>query len=547
MGSRRSFLVASLALGAVTSVRATAGRQTEQEAAAGIVPSRPEFAPGDVRRYGAALDGTTDDTRALATWSRVGGALTFPVARTALISAAIPLSAGTTISAVPGAALQLTVADQSFFTATGQSSISISGLHFRQTLAGAKAYVAGVLLDGCDHCVVENNEFEGLQWAGVQLLNSRDCIVRGNRFHDWQGDVQDSADVCIYQASANNVIEGNELNGGGCHGVLCQDPYAGLVPRGNTIAGNRVGRHITYGITVYCPGPGGAGDSNNKVVDNEVRDIEGSSHRNPSSGAGIYVSGAWAGGTQVSGNRVSNCCVRTLQRSLAPAGIGLNGASTAATPPVFADNVVSGMTQGDGILIVSSPGGCFITGGSIEVPAANRGTGPGGKALLGSGIRIENSSHVRVRGTRVVAHGQGHALFVYSRQIVMDDIVIEAGNFSSNGAAATVRIEGGGVDRITNLSMVGTHATAAADGPALLIAGVYGGQLQELEANSGAQPALDLSRSSNLRVSGGHYTASAAMAVRIAGDCSGSVLERSMTRLGAAGGVDNEGWGVRIE
>ncbi len=39
--------------------------QTSAEKAAGITPTNYAYPPGDVRRYGAALDGVTDDTAAL--------------------------------------------------------------------------------------------------------------------------------------------------------------------------------------------------------------------------------------------------------------------------------------------------------------------------------------------------------------------------------------------------------------------------------------------------------------------------------------------------
>jgi hypothetical protein len=543
--TRRYFLLSGIALGLAPSAGAAVG-QTDAEAAAGIVPFDPAIPPGDVRRYGALLDGTSDDTAALRAWARVGGELTFPAA-TACINGSISLSSHTSVTAAAGATIVMTVPDASFLTASGQSSIAVRGLHFRQSQAGAEPYVAGVLLDRCTRCVIQGNEFEALQWAGVHLLNSSDCLVHGNRFYDWQGNVQDSADICVYQASSDNLIDGNELNGGGCHGILCQDPYAGLVPRNNTFSGNRVGRHTTYGITVYCPGPGGGGDSNNKIIGNEVRDIQGSFYRNPSSGAGIYVVGSWAGGTQVSGNRIDNCCVSTQQRSLAPAGIGLAGISSSATPPVLSDNKVTGMTQGDGILVVSSPGGCSISGGSIEIPETNTGTGRGGMALLGSGIRVENSSHVQIHGVHVVEKGRGNALFVYAHQLVVEEVVVRAGEFSSGDSAATVRVEGDADSRLTNVSMDGTRATATADGPALHIAGLNGGRLSNVDARSRTQPALDLLRSHNLRISGGSYAAPAAAAMRIAGDCSGSVIDRSVNLADSAAGLDNQGRGFQVE
>jgi parallel beta-helix repeat protein len=547
MGSRRSLLTSALALALLGTGGAASARQTDREAAAGVTPKNNGFPPGDVRRYGAMLDGGTDDTAALADWARVGGRLVFPVPGTARISAPIRLVSGTTIEAADSARLQLTVADSSFLFADGQSSINIKGLHFEQKEAGAQAYVAGVLLSQCQDCTIENCEFEGLQWAGVYLRDSSNCAVRGNYFHGATGDVPDAADVCVHQRSHGNLVDGNRLDGGGCHGILCQDPYTGLVPTSNVFSNNQVGRHTSYGIAVYCPGPGAAGDSNNRIVGNTITEIQGSYARNRSAGTGIYVVGPWSGGTQVIGNTVANCCVRTRDRTLAPAGIGIAGIPAEVTQVIVSGNIVNAMSQGDGILVVSSPGGCAISGGLIEVPKANAGRGPGGAELLGCGIRVENSSHVRVRDVRVAVEGEGSALLVYARDAIVEDVSIESGEFSSSGSGPAMRFEGSGRTSMSHLFVDAAHAEATAQGSAIHIAGVSGGRLSNVVASAHTRPALELSASSDLKVSGGSYSASASVAVRIAGDCTGSSMDGSVGRSGSPSAVDNAGLGFRVE
>lgn len=67
--------------------------RTAAEIAASVTPTNYHYAPGDVRRYGAALDGTTDDTtavqRAHDQGDQAGGARPFLPAGTALITTAI--------------------------------------------------------------------------------------------------------------------------------------------------------------------------------------------------------------------------------------------------------------------------------------------------------------------------------------------------------------------------------------------------------------------------------------------------------------------------
>jgi hypothetical protein len=545
--SRRRFLLAGIA-GVAASAVGVGQSQTVAESAAGVVPKDPRFPPGDVRRYGAILDGETDDVEALANWAKVGGDLVFPIARTARITAAIRLVSNTTITGVAGAAIETSTADISFLKATGQSGIRIRGLHFKQTQSGTRAYVGAVVLNQCSQCTVENCEFEGMQWAGVQLDNSSHCQIRGNFFHDWLGDVQDAADVCVYQASNLNIIDNNRMDGGSSHGILCQDPYSGLVPKENVFSNNAIGRHTAYGITIYCPGKGDAGDSLNRVVNNHIENIEGSLGRNPSSGAGIYLVGAWAGGTQIIGNHIANCCERTLQRSLAPAGIGIAGISSTVTRPIIKGNVITAMSQGDGILIVGSPGGCEISGGHVEMPASNDGTGAGGAALKGSGIRIENSSRVVVQSVEVIGNGAGDALLVYANGAAASEVAINGGSFTVNGVGSTLRSESTGVGTILKLSVTATRHTASNTAAAALqLAHVDGGTLANVSAVSGFRPALYVVSCSNLHISGGSYSSAGPIVVRTAGHCTGSVMDNTVDWGSAPDAVDNAGAAFNIE
>jgi parallel beta-helix repeat protein len=543
---RRGFLISAIALGA--GARGYARQRSAVEAVAGIAPVDPSFPPGDVRRYGAALDGETDDTEALTNWARGAGNLTFPVAKTARITGAIPLLSHTVITAVPGATIEASAPDISLLTATGQSLISIRGLRLRQTVTGTQPYVGGIVFNRCASCAVEDCEFDGMQWAGVQLVNSSGCEVRGNYFHDWLGSVQDAADVCIYEASACNVIAGNRMEGGGAHGVLCQDPYTGRIPNNNIISRNTVGRHTSYGIIVYCPGIGGSGDSLNHIVDNQVENIQGSYFRNRAAGAGIYVVGTWAGGTRIAGNRIMNCCATTLQRALAPAGIGIAGIASDTTPPSVTDNVISGMAQGDGILVVSSPGGCAISGGSIELPESNNGTGAGGPALQGCGIRVENSSHVSVNSVQITVSGTGNAMLVYANGAEVSDVSVTGGVFTTNGSGACLRTEASAGLAVTNLMLAAVRIlTSSAKSPAVQLTHVNGAVLSEVAAAAGLQPALYVLACAKLSVSGGLYMARGPTAIRTAGNCSASSMDTTVTWDGGMSAIDNAGLAFHIE
>jgi hypothetical protein len=545
--------------------------RTAAEIAAGVTPADATKPLGDPRRYGAALDGVSDDTAAITRWARVGGELSFPAARTALISAAIPLSSNTTISAGQGASIATATKDISIFTASAQTNIRIVALSFRQTAAGSKGYVAHVDLNACTNCSVEQCDFQGCQWAGVYLRNGcTHCLVGSNRFHDFLGALPGQSDVCIFQHSSDNIVEGNMLYGGGELGIFCLSPHVAgpLWPQRNRLTNNRIGAHTGYGIAVYMPGwsatlsagisgtllsvdgvsrgtlavgqfvrgmsgtpygyivavGSGTGDSGtyelslsgnvaagtpmiasaptdtfNEVSGNYIEDIQGSFPSNRSSGAGIYVVGAAAGATQVTANTISNCCVRTLERDLAPAGIGISGLPVGCTKPVVARNSISAMTQGDGILVVGCEAGCDIVGNRVELPAVNNGGGPGGAALVGTGIRIDGSSRVVCRVNQVIVRGSGAAFFLYANGVSIGDIVVTGGYYES-AQAVTFRVDATNTRYIINNLFVGgvrTKNTGASERAFSLNSAPAG----DTESGTGAShAAMNISNYAGLRV-----------------------------------------------
>lgn len=158
--------------------------QTPAELAAGVTPVKTWYAEGDVRRYGAFLDGVIDDTIALQNWANVGGALSFPVAQTAKVTNTINLPSNTTVTGCGGSTVKMTVADKSIFAATNKTKVKVRGIHFQQTTWGAAAYVGQVIFDTCTYCDASDNEFEGTQWVGVYLRATQHSTVRSNYIHD---------------------------------------------------------------------------------------------------------------------------------------------------------------------------------------------------------------------------------------------------------------------------------------------------------------------------------------------------------------------------
>jgi parallel beta-helix repeat protein len=261
----------------------------------------------------------------------------------------------------------------------------------------------------------------GCNWAGVLINDSTNCTVDHCYFHDFQGSVQNSADVCIYNQSHRNTVKNNRCYGGNWHGISIQDPYNNSLPSNNMVTHNAVGQHQAYGLMVYVPT---TGDTFNQLIGNSVENIQGSVLGN-NSGAGIYVVGAGAGGTTVADNTVRNCCVQTTQRSLAPAGIGIGGISQAAAPVSVTGNTVLEMRAHDAILVVSCKGPITLSGNTATLPPGNS---------TGTPIQIDASSNVSVTGNSATRapDTNGRCIFVYANAIAISNISV-VGNSCHGG------------------------------------------------------------------------------------------------------------------
>lgn len=485
--------------------------------------------------FGAAGDGTTDDTTAiqlaLTTAGNAGGGVVFFPKGDYLIGSPLIVPSNVTMLGVGlGSRIKTNTTNISLVQASSKTGVQIKQLGFLQTAAGASSAVAHVDLSNSTRCIVVDCDFQGCQWAGVWVRNgSTKNVVKNNFFHDFLGTVQDSSDILVYQASNYNVIDGNICYGGNEHGILVQDPNAGLIPSYNVIANNRVGQHTGYGIAIYMPGTAGSGNSFNQIIGNQIENIQGSFSTNRSSGAGIYVVGAFLGGTQVIGNNIQNCCVHTTDRALAPGGVGISGVTAGVVPPLIKGNTVSGMTQGDGIIVVSSPGGALVVDNVIQIPSTNNGGGDGGSTLTGSGIRVEASSLVYVGPNHVTVAGTGNGYFGYANGIANNDNQI-VGGYYTTGSAVTIRIDQNGGFTHTNLQICGVRGKQTGNtNYCFSLASINGGTLTGGEGTSGTFEALRINACTQFRVGGGaKFTNTNNPGVSLVGTCTGTLVDESV-------------------
>lgn len=323
--------------------------QSAAELAAGVTPAVYFYPPGDIRRYGPALDGVTDDTAAVLRWLSVGGALTFPVAQTALIASAVTLSSNTTITAVKGATLKTATGGISLFSATNKTDISISGLKFVNTATTTPFAVvfAHCYFVGCTRPVVQDCEFTGMNCGAITFDGGTDHVAQNNNIYAgiYPAGQQQTSDIGLFGYTGDilrAVITGNRCYGGGNFGIALQNPYSAFYPRNCLVSGNRIGGTQLYGILHYMPSYASQ-NSYNQITDNFIENSQGvPTILGGAAGAGIYCVGAAAGGALIANNQVANCCVQSTTPSQATGGLCVSGTNG----QIFFTASVGGATSG---------------------------------------------------------------------------------------------------------------------------------------------------------------------------------------------------------
>ena len=516
--------------------------QTAAELAAGVAPVNFQWPQGDPRRYGAVLNGATDDTAALTAWASVGGNLTFPGDATALISSTIEFPNNTTVTfAGGGTLLNATASAISLITLINSTNVIIRGVSFNQTIS-ASVQAAGVTLQGCTNCTVEECNFTGLMFNGIWGLGCSSCTIRANYFTNGPTQVTDSADINISStptaASVNNVIDGNFCYGGREFGVSCWDPYAAVLSYYNVVTNNKIVGPTGYGILFYMPD---AGDTYNQAIGNHVEGVTGSISSNPSSGAGIYLVGNGGGGTLIANNTVRNCCINTGNASLAPAGIGISAGASGAAPVVVSGNVITDMPQYHGIL-VTGRNGVTVTANSIRMPAT--------QTTVGSAITIVNSNASSVVGNSIVLLGTTQGQVGVAVEAISGNysMVTISGNSISGGHIAHIRIVADG-NQYTNLSIVGNVCTGGDSTciPLLFDSGSCS-SVSVMGNNffSNSSTAVTQTACTAIRYSGNILAAGSTVLVT-AGVCTGSFYDRTNFGTGTGAGVSNGATGFVIE
>lgn len=456
-----------------------------------------------------------------------GGQLT--ITGTNRIESPIILDNDTEIRFDTQATIQTSTPDISFFYARGKTNISVSGGVFKQLRPGQKAYVAGIRLDNCRSCTVEDNRFEGMQWAGILLDGTTNSKIAGN----WIVSSADSAagdkfDIVLYR-SHRNLIANNRCLGGQHGGILIQDPLGSgfNVPARNRIAGNVVGSAQVamkaYGIVLYL---GGSNPTFHQIVGNRVENVKGDPQTQLATGTGIYCVGSGIGGLTVRDNIVRNACQRTTLATNGPAGITIADVRSVQYRPVVANNWVLGMSQAHGILLVSSPGGAMVQRNTIHMPSSNNGTGPGGIALAGNGIRIFNCSNAVISDNNVTHDGTGDAILCLATAGSFDHLEFRR-NIVRSTIGNAIRVDRTDSNIHSAIVVASNRLEANSYGGLIAAAGLDGAEIRGNSGSSRRGSPLAFTDTRRTHISGNTMRSSAITGVAISGTCKGSRYDRT--------------------
>jgi parallel beta-helix repeat protein len=333
----------------------------------------------NVLNFGAIGDGVTDDTVAIqnainAANSAGGGTVLFPEP-SAAYRITSPVSLFNFVS-LKGQSRDTKVfrdfVDGFAFVAINKDYIEIENFWIYSTTPSVTNPSGGIGIQSGVYNTIKDVTIVGMRQFGIWLYDSSYNTVENCGFSGWIGAYQqDSCDIAVLNNANWNTIRNNKCFGGGDHGILVQDTYAGAQPTGNKIIGNTVGEHTAYGIAVYVTNNY---NTKTQVINNEVRDIIGTS-LSGASGSGIYIQSA--GGTICTGNTVSNCCRSTTNFfTLAPAGIGVSSPSGTPFYPVIINNNSVDSIRGPCIAAITNGGPVTIDGNICTLVSTDAAANP---------------------------------------------------------------------------------------------------------------------------------------------------------------------------
>lgn len=344
------------------------------------------------------------------------------------------------------------------------------------------------LLNGWGICVTANNctvnqiHVTGHRRGGVILANASNCSVANCRFTDSvvaPGDLQARGgyDIYCYGRSSFNRIALNECISGCGAGIGCQTVEAVATQTGNTITGNTIRNHPSYGIMGYISGASSR-VARLTVTNNVIDNISGSTKVIGADagklfyGAGIYLQGV--DDFVVTGNTVTRTNTdrsRPRTGNDVPAAIGIT--NPGRVNGTIGDNRIEDCFYGiwaNSLNSLNSAAKDLVTISGNDISGDTT-----GKRKLITGIcvvdvRSANISRNNIRGSTTLTTARA----IYIRNTgsptmenfaVSSNMVHTADNLiETTGAVGSVTIKGNICRNAANYAIFATGATSIVEG-----------------------------------------------------------------------------------
>jgi hypothetical protein len=206
-------------------------------------------------------------------------------------------------------------------------------------------------------------------------------------------------------------------------------------------------------------------------------------------------------------------------------------------------NIISGMTQYDGILVISNISGVTVTGNTVNMPPAN---------TTGYALHIENSSSVTASANVLRNQGLDATIYVESTGINTAYITI-TGNQVLGGADASstgcIQITGDGSAYCASLNVSDNQVVPNSGGAGnagiwINNSSVKGGKVSGNYVNVATMPALVVVGCTGLRVSDNILETTGSAAISLSGTCTGSFFDK--TNFVSGGYITNTATGFPV-
>lgn len=418
----------------------TTTAQTTAEAAASVTPTASWYPPGDVRRYGAVGDGSTNDAAAFAKAALVCGTHPMLIPYTTngyLINTPLVLPANATVLGFGRPLLKTSVNGNHIMSATSVGPVTVDGVRFQGSssstvptngFGGYSAANTGLLT--CAKCTdvrITNCEFNTF-YNGVTTEECTRVWVNKCRVSSWQfiGILASvSSDFFI---DDNDVVGCTQAGGAVAYGISATgNANGGLTQLANSISFNRIANIPSWdGIMSHdCDGL--------RVVGNDIRNVR----------QGIDL------GHLVSTNVVKNLTVvgnyieSTTTDTWSGAGASMGGILIAGADSTH---------RVDGATIYGN-----ILRGFYNITGAVAGGVPGC-------IVVNHADNVTISGNEVLGVGSlpNSAFGVYCGG-TLNRLAITGNNFQGAFPGGCVRLSGATVDVMTVTGNTHNDTTPAAN------------------------------------------------------------------------------------